>query len=112
METGLFSFPTNAKRKKLWLKALKMTSHRPADKVCFKHFENHGPNMFYQIEKPEKTLYRLAQNAVPVKNLPSSDLSVSGWVIEEIYKYGSSLRKSYFGIVWPTHQPSNFALRL
>ena len=74
---GMFTFPSDVSRKKSWLEALELDSHRPGDRVCFNHFRER-----FDYCKRADGFFKLAYDAIPSLHLPtSSHISVRNFKI-------------------------------
>ena len=64
---GMFTFPSDVSRKKSWLEALELDSHRPGDRVCFNHFRER-----FDFCKKANGVFKLAYDAIPSLYLPNT----------------------------------------
>ena len=68
LEKGMFSFPKEDYKKRLWLEAINLDSHKPGDTVCIKHFREKYD--FCKSPFGNGFKYKLAADAVPNLLLP------------------------------------------
>ena len=70
LEKGMFSFPKEDSKKKLWLEAINLDSHGPYDVVCIKHFREKYDYCKSPYGNGSGFKYKLAEDAVPNLFLP------------------------------------------